>query len=212
MKANINYVIPFGNQCISAFYLKENNLKLLSYPFDWIFCNPSIINDMIDDNFKKFLDKDNYVIKDSTSEKNKHSIYLPDLYLFNHRNPIKDDDYLYFLRCIERFYNVLKKKETKLFLITILNNEIKNELENICILHNKLSNITENYELLCIFQQKSDSGIQSKEVYINENLTIIQLCTIDESDGVIFLNDDDSKLYKDTIDELYEFNLNPIDF
>ena len=103
MKININYVIPFGNQCISAFYLKENNLKLLSYPFDWIFCNPYIINDMIDDNFKKFLDKDNYVIKDSTFEKNKHSIYLPDLYLFNHRNPIKDDDYLYFVRCIDRF-------------------------------------------------------------------------------------------------------------
>ena len=212
MKVNIQYVIPFGNQCISAFFLKENNLKLLSYPFDWIFCNPCVINDMIDDNFKKFLDKDNYVMKDPNAEKNKHSIYLPDLYLFNHRNPIKEEDYLYFIRCIERFYNVLKKKEKKLFLITILENEIMNEIEHLCVLNNNLSNITKNYELLCIFQQKSDTGVQSKEIYINDNLKIIQLYTIENSDGVIFLNNEDAKLYKDTVDELYEFNLIPIDF
>ena len=205
MKININYIIPLGSQCFSAYFLKTNNLKKLSYPFDWIFSSPKVIVNILEDNFNNFLNKDYYAIKDINSSKNKHLMYLPDLMMFNHRNPLKDEDYLYYLRCINRFYDVLNKKEKKLFLLTSLKNEIKNELENICLLNHTLNSITENYILIAIFQKCT--GEQNKDIYKYDNMIIIQITTLSESDGVIFLNELDNIFYKDIIDSLFEFKL-----
>jgi hypothetical protein len=210
MKIDINYVIPLGSQCFSAFFLKKYNLKYTSYPFDWIFSNPYIILDMLNDNFEKFLNKNYYVFKNENDEKNKHSIYLTDLYMFNHRNPIKDEDYLYYLRCINRFYKVLQKKEKKLFIMTLLNNEIKNELDNIILLKSKFDTMTTNSEFVFIFQKTA--GYQSKDVYIHENIIIIQINTISDSDGIIFTNENDYIFYKEIIDSFYDFKLLEIDF
>ena len=201
----INYIIPLGSQCFSAFFLKTNNLKKTSYPFDWIFSNPTVIINILDDNFKIFLDKNYYVIKDENLNQNKHSIYLPELMMFNHKNPYKDEDYLYYTRCVNRFNNILQKKEKKLFLLTSLRNEISNELENICLLNNVLNNLTSNYILIAIFQKCT--GVQSKEIYEHENMIIIQITTLSESDGVIFLNDLDNIYYKDIIYSLFKFEL-----
>jgi hypothetical protein len=209
MKTIINYVIPLGSQCFSSFFLKKYGLKKTSYPFDWIFSSPEVIVNILNDNFKNFLNKDYYAIKDENSKKNKHLIYLPDLMMFNHRNPYNNDDYLYYLRCIDRFYKVLNKKEKKLFIITSLKNEINNELENICLLNHNLSNLTNNYKLIAIFQ--ICTGIQSKDIYEYDNMIIIQITTISESDGVIFLNDLDNIYYKNIIDSFFEFKLNNIE-
>jgi hypothetical protein len=208
MKIIINYIIPLGSQCFSAFFLKTNNLKKTSYPFDWIFSSPKVIVNILEDNFKKFLDKNYYMIKDVHSKHNKHLIYLPDLMMFNHRNPLNDEDHLYYKRCIDRFYNVLERKEKKLFLLTSLKNEIENELKNICLLNYNLNLITENYILVAIFQLCT--GEQSKEIYTYENMIIIQITTISESDGVIFLNNLDNIYYKNLINSLFEFKLNDI--
>ena len=205
MKIKINYIIPFGSQCFSAYYLKNNNLKITSYPFDWIFSNPLVIIDILNDNFSKFLNKDFYVIKDVNSKINRHSIYLPDLILFNHRNPYNDKDYIYYLRCIDRFYNVLQKNDNKLFLLTFLDNVIKNEIENIFLLKDKISTLTKNFYIISIFQEKK--GFQTKEIYKYDNIIIIQIYTIDFSDGVIFLNNSDSEFYRNIINEFYEFDL-----
>jgi hypothetical protein len=207
---NIKYVIPLGIQCFSAYFLKENNLKLTSYPFDWILSNPNIILDMLNDNFEKFLNKDYYIYKNINDEKNKHSLYLPDLYMFNHKNPIKYENHLYFQRCIQRFYNVINKPEKKLFIMTILSNEIKNELDNIHKLKKKLDSIIINYDIICIFQKKT--GYQSKEIYTYDNLKIIQITTISDSDGFIFINNEDHEFYKNIIYSFYNFDLKPIDF
>ena len=50
-----NYIIPFGTNCYIASYLKRNKLKLVSYPFDWIFSYPIDIYDMINTNFEYFI-------------------------------------------------------------------------------------------------------------------------------------------------------------
>ena len=208
-KEIINYVIPMGCQCFSAFFLKLNNLKLSSYPFDWIFSDPSTIADMLDDNFEKFLNKDNYVFNDESESRNKHTIYLPHLYLFNHRNPIKDIDHDYYVKCINRFYNISERPEKKLFLITLLNNEIKNEVKHIYYLKERLEILSDNFILLCIFQKQT--GIQHKEINTYDNLIIIKLDTIGGENGVVFDNEEDTNFYKNTIYELFEFNLNNID-
>ena len=209
MKTIINYVIPLGSQCFSSFFLKKYDLKKTSYPFDWIFSSPEMIINILDDKFKKFLNKNYYAIKDTNSKINKHLIYLPELMMFNHRNPYNDEDYLYYIRCIDRFYKVLNKKETKLFILTSLKNEINNELENICLLNHRLNHLTDNYKLIAIFQ--ICTGEQNKDVYEYENMIIIQITTISESDGVIFLNDLDNIYYKSIIDSFFEFNLNDVD-
>ena len=53
---SINYTCSFGSLCHSSKILKRNNLKLCSYPFDWIFSNCDNIIDCIEDNFNIFLD------------------------------------------------------------------------------------------------------------------------------------------------------------
>jgi hypothetical protein len=204
-KIIINHVIPLGSQCFSAFFLKKNNLKKVSYPFDWIFSSPKVITDILDNKFQKFLNKDYYPIKDMDSKTNRHLIYLPDLMLFNHRNPMRDEDYLYYKRCIERFYTVLDKNETKLFLLTSLKNEIKNELDNICLLNYTLSTLTHNFYLIAIFQ--ICTGEQTKKIYEYGNMTIIQITTLDESDGVVFLNESDNIFYKEIIDSFFSFDI-----
>ena len=65
-----NYIIPFGTNCYIASYLKRNKLKLVSYPFDWIFSYPIDIYDMINTNFEYFLNKDYYINQDDTLYKN----------------------------------------------------------------------------------------------------------------------------------------------
>ena len=207
-KEIINYVVPMGSQCFSAFFLKINNLKLTSYPFDWIFSSPFIIKDMLDDNFEKFLDKNNYLY-DSTFEKNKHKIYLPDMYLFNHRNPAKEDDHYYYTKCVNRLNNIFEKNGRKLFLITILNNEIKNEIKNIFSLKERLDIITDNFLLLCVFQK--NKGHQNKEIYkYDDNLLIINISTIGGENGVIFENEEDTLFYKNIIFDLFTFELHNI--
>jgi hypothetical protein len=207
-KEIINYIIPMGSQCFSAFFLKMNDLKLTSYPFDWIFSNPSIIKDMLDDNFEKFLDKNNY-LHDDRFEKNKHKIYLPDMYLFNHRNPSKEVDHNYYVKCVNRLYNVFEKNGRKLFLMTILNNEIKNEIKNIFSLKEKLDILTDDFLLICFFQKKR--GYQNKELYkYDDNLIIINISTIDGENGVIFENEEDNLFYKNIMFELFTFELNEI--
>ena len=46
-----------GHGCHSANILKRLGLKKESYPFDWLNSRTSIVKDCIEDNFKKFLDK-----------------------------------------------------------------------------------------------------------------------------------------------------------
>ena len=76
---DIHYICSFGPICHTATFMWRNQLKLVSYPFDWIFTNPYVILDMLNDNFQKFLNNDYYVSKNPHDEKNKHSLYLPDL-------------------------------------------------------------------------------------------------------------------------------------
>jgi len=40
----INYVCSFGNVCHTGILLQRHNIKLCSYPFDWIVSDLNIIN------------------------------------------------------------------------------------------------------------------------------------------------------------------------
>ncbi len=52
----VKYVCSLGSLCHTASYLKNNKLKLESYPFDWIMSNYNDIIHCIENKFSIFLD------------------------------------------------------------------------------------------------------------------------------------------------------------
>lgn len=108
---SINYVCSLGDRCHTAKFMKRLNLKLVSYPFDWIFSGTDTIIHTIENDFKIFLDKsyyhdvDNKVYNDQCGHSFYHSSF------FNHKDPRKEEHHEYYVRCIDRFKNLLKYKE-----------------------------------------------------------------------------------------------------
>jgi hypothetical protein len=205
------HIISLGWRCHTSSTLKSLNLKKYSCPFDWIFSNLDMIQDCLEDNFKKFLDKslyiDNPTYKTNGENKGGHKIYGSNI--FNHHNPKLKEDYNYYLRCVERFTKLLQSKETKIYIhmINMGNNNLNLEDLNIKILkiNNTLSKLTENYKLLIILYHEIHD---EKKVIIekeNNNLIIVNLYVESYSIGTRFKDQDDEEFFKEFI-KCYVFN------
>jgi len=198
----INYTCSFGNMCQSSQILKRNNLKLCSYPFDWIFSNYDNIIHCIEDDFKIFLDKSYY----STVNNNtcKHTYYYKkesEYNMFNHFNPLDNEkNYNYYIRCVNRFRDLLQKQEHKLFIMININNndDDKNNIINKTInFNNTFSKYTSNYTILFIFHVPNKQTNNHTFTYI-DNIHFLELHTLSRSSGVNFDNSDDN-IYLDNI-------------
>jgi len=214
-KINISYVISLGSCCHTATFLKQEKLKLESYPFDWVFSGPKMNYEIMIDKFKNFLDKTQYT--QLAEHRAGHKLYGHRF--FNHKNP-KDinNDYEYYVRCINRFYNVMNKKEHKLFIITnVIDQSVRKvihteEKEYTQLLCNYLKAITSNFSLIYIDPIKITQEIYDKltKYYtINQtgNLYWITLYTLSDSDGLRFSNHNDNVNYKTCIYDLFDFNI-----
>lgn len=90
-------------------------------PFDWLFCNVESLIEIIQTDFKFFLDES--LIQSMTSVIGRNCA-LNLRYdrgnqkrpFFNHKDPTKQEDLEYYKRCIARFRD-LKNKDAKLFII-----------------------------------------------------------------------------------------------
>lgn len=112
--------VSMGTTCLPAGLLKTMGLKHVSYPFDWLnIKNLSIVSDIIEDNFDKFLDRSLYYKTDKTSNTVEvevetatgaaNTIIGHKLYgkIFHHKNPLENQsDYEYYTRCVSRFRNL----------------------------------------------------------------------------------------------------------
>lgn len=193
-----------GLLCHSAQILKRNNLKLCSYPFDWIFSNKDDIIHCIEDNFNIFLDK-SYYINISQSQCG-HSKYCN--YMFNHHNPlINIDHYNYYVRCVDRFKNLLQKQEHKLFIMIFVNmNNVDENIRNEMIeFNNKFSKYLCNYTLLVIFHIPNKE--QNHIFTYNNNINFLELHTLSVSSGCDFDNNNDNIYLDNIIKSKYNFNL-----
>jgi len=202
----INYTCSLGNVCHSSQILKQNNLKLCSYPFDWIFSyNYDNIIHCIEDDFKIFLDKSYYI--NISNKKCGHSYY--DINMFYHHNPlIHANDYDYYVRCVSRFKNLLQCEQHKLFTMLFINmdNIDENMKNNIINFNNKFSKYTNNYTLLVIFHCKTKSCNYHNFTY-NDNIHFLELHTLSNSNGIQFNNDNDNKYLNNIIKTTYNFNV-----
>lgn len=201
----INYTASLGTLCHTSQMLKRNNLKLCSYPFDWIFSNCDNIIHCLEDNFNIFLDKSYYINISETQCG--HSKYFTNM--FNHHNPlINTDHYDYFVRCVDRFQNLLQKQEHKLFVMSFINmNNIDDYLiHKIIDFNNKFSKHTSNYTLLVILHLPNKE--QNHNIFtFHNNIHFLELYTISPSDGVVFMNNNDNEYLDNIINGIYKFNL-----
>jgi hypothetical protein len=142
------------------------------------------------DNFNIFLDKSYYT---SINEmKCGHSYYHERM--FNHHNPLKND-YEYFVRCVNRFKTLLKSCQSKLFVLMYVNMK-KNEIQEATNFNSTFSKHTSNYILLVIHHEVNK--IRHHYFEYKDNIHILYLYTLSESDGKEFKNEKDN-MYLDNI-------------
>jgi hypothetical protein len=149
----VSHIASIGPYCLPSIVLKSNGLKRYSLPFDWLFSSARIFRDCLADDFAMFLDRRYY--RSTTHVRGEpsadHEHYLTQYgvkYCFAHRDPTRNDDYEYFVRCVERFRRLLHGDDAKLFLfIARPDHDLSN---NFSVLLKALENATTNFGLLCV--------------------------------------------------------------
>jgi hypothetical protein len=94
----MSIIIPIGIDCGIAGFLKRNNLRTFSYPFDWVVSYMGV-SKCIEDNFKLFTEplNDNRI--------NNYDIYFH--HDFENINSFNNDKEKYVRRC-QRLINLLE--------------------------------------------------------------------------------------------------------
>lgn len=206
----INYICSLGTLCHTAASIKQMQMKKCSFPFDWIFCNINMIIDCIDNDFKIFLDKNFHIpheIHKNSKKMSGHKIYGGTI--FNHHYILENNTYNYFVRCVNRFRILTKKKENKLFIISFMNRKEKISKESesdIINLYKKLESITTNFNLLVVYHRIGDN-MRSEIVEINENIKIIEIFTQARRILPEALKNNENKFYNNCIFKLYDFKI-----
>lgn len=137
MKQKQYEYFSLGYRCTTSGLLKSMGLKHESYPFDWNISRLNVIKECIIDEFKEFINIENYqyrhtktydmmnsmnyIVCDETilyntkyqSVFNSDHTYEAKL-AFNHKNLFVKDDYDYYVRCIERFQKFIHNDSYKM--------------------------------------------------------------------------------------------------
>lgn len=121
----VSHLVSLGNFCLPSMICQANGLRTYSLPFDWIFSTPRMVRDCLTDDFAVFLDQRYYRSSthsdkdDSKSERAAEHEFYREKYgiggLFAHKDPTRESDYLYYVRCVNRFRQILSSGDTKLF-------------------------------------------------------------------------------------------------
>ena len=207
-----NYTCALGYFCQSNELLSNAKLKRESYPFDHMNSSPAMIIHCLSDNFEKFLDKQYYTYPNHT-ENQSHTFYNPKgSYVFNHHNLLKDHDYAYFTRCVERFLNLLKKENPKLFVIFYNSNNINRDFnysenveDDIKNLDIELQKYTSNYTILCIINNHGHSNNHHFETI--GNIDFLYFTTVSHHKGDVFYDGNTNVLLDSIFQERYKFDI-----
>lgn len=205
---DVNYVCSLGTRCQTAQTLKRMNVKVCSYPFDWIYSNLNNIIHCIEDNFTIFLNKSYYISISPTICQ--HTYYYPkggEYNMFNHYNPLIQKNYEYYIRCVNRFKHLLSRPQHKLFIIMF--SDVygdKDEIKKTVIEFNeKFSNFTSNYTLLAILNTPHKPQNHSFSYY--NNVHFLDLYTKSNTNGLKFYEKNDNQFIDSILNKSYNFDL-----
>jgi len=121
LRSEPHQAISLGQNCNSAWYLKQLGARLSAGPFDWIFSSAEIADSCLRDEFATLLDKAQIVPRGSGGSAG-HLVYHD--HLFPHRSPIRsDEDYAYHVRAAQRFLDTLTSGAPIVFVCTLLDEQ-----------------------------------------------------------------------------------------
>ena len=188
IKPHLPTIISFGFRCSSAAILKKMGFKNESYPFDWLISDLSTIKHCLKDDFKEFLNLDNYTRKytktyemaDSTQGfvcdehlmvntfyQPKEIMDVENTYQYklamNHHNILEQKDKEYYTRCVQRLRELIISDKSKIYL-------------HICRLITKEKYVKEKTEILnklIEFDDSINSKVEDKIVSIKGIIFIL---------------------------------------
>lgn len=208
MIIEINKIISIGSICFSSQWIKDNNYKRESYPFDWIVSSLDMCLHCINDDFNLFLEKKHhYQIKTKRPVRTGHLIYdkFVNTNIFRHHNIINKHEY--YCRCVDRFIKLYKNSDYKLFVHFRQYNdtEISNEdLQKLKLFNDTLKLKINNFYILYIHSYKQ-FGTQKHHIQEIDNMIILNIWTNSPSNGRKFEDDIDNKYLNKIIHELFNF-------
>lgn len=122
----VSHIISLGTHCLTGFYLKKYGMKRYSLPLDWLFSSPETVLHCFRDDFRTFLDRENYTSitkqRGSNEPGANHQFYLEEhgvKDMFAHRDPCSIEDYQYFVAGVDRFRALKRNNEGKLFFMIV---------------------------------------------------------------------------------------------
>jgi hypothetical protein len=114
------HAISLGTHCYVSHLLQRLGLRQAAGPFDWIFSDARMNAACLGDNFRRFLDRDQYVPVDTPRGlRFGHRDFSAQFNLeiiFNHHDPRTEADHQHFQRSVARLEAVLDSDDPKLFL------------------------------------------------------------------------------------------------
>ena len=193
-----------GMLCHTANILKKHNRKHCSFPFDWIFTTPKMVTSCLRDDFDCFLDKSQYVDPPyvcpyGTEEKCGHKTYHEEL--FNHRDPRKQHNYDYYVRCVNRFRDMLASHRPKKFYIMTKDNyeddaHIDTFKSDVIELTEELAKHTTAFQVNAIYHKTNQGNYFYESWNLIPNLNLSVVNTLTPTLGVNFINPQDDKEFE----------------
>ena len=173
-KIAIYYACSLGRDCTGSEMLKKKKIKFESYPFDWLQSDSRVIIDCLETDFRHFLNHN--------KKKVKRHPYYNSICKMHYR--MNESNYEYYYRCVQRFRNILKKDENKLFLVINRNtnydyNQVK---EDAYKLKNCLKKYTKNFYIFYVNHTVVKEKPESKSTRSPENWK-----THTETDEILFI-------------------------
>jgi hypothetical protein len=203
------YACSLGNYCFSAALLDMIKVRDRALPFDWLFTTPKSTIEILKNDFKDFLNPKYYtdiydVGLSHGGRQAGHTLYHKNF--FNHKNPRDKRDYDYYVRCVDRFREFMKIKDKKLFICSYKNLKSKmgeSIMSDVFELNNSLSDMTQNYHLLCHINY-SNSDELDYEISEIGNVTFFELYTKQDNHGLGYGNDEDNEIFFKIFNELFK--------
>jgi hypothetical protein len=213
------HIVSLGPCCITKSCI--NNMKFYSktMPFDWMFSSLTFIKNAIADDFIELMDKNNIKSTNPCFSKNKsynflyneiilnsqnittHLLYKNEFadynnfHMWNHYNLLEDEQYVKYVKYIERFKTMFYSKEFKIFVYiqyysydscddeetfdkeTCDDNEYGKDVDDVIDFNNYINNTITNYKFICIRCKKTNEKATDNLhfSYYKDNLYIYDL-------------------------------------
>ena len=208
---SVQHVVSLGTFCHTANHFQKHGIRTCSHPFDWILSRPAVVTACLRDDFQTFLDPAHHERRGD--DLSNHRIYgkmvlgnnfqgnLPQDIMFTHRDITNPTHHAYYERCVQRFRDLMKSSESKLFVLTT--QDVDYDREEIRELEAELKKHTTNFHLLCIsfFNDHYFHTNTAKE----GDIQYMRVYTYSRSDGRGFAIPLENDYFHDAITKLFAF-------